>query len=79
MDITNYKGLPNLRKFSIAHNLIKTIPNLSSCPQLKELRINDNKIQKIPEHIAECSGLSFLYSLPFCFNQPISQLSNNDL
>lgn len=40
-----------LEKLSLSHNEFRSFPDISALQLLKELRLNDNKIQLIPESI----------------------------
>eukprot|EP01041_Mallomonas_annulata_P012009 gene12009-25159_t len=45
--ISEVGPLSHLTKLSIGHNHLTSIPNLNSCPELQELRINHNQIPNI--------------------------------
>lgn len=43
----SFDKLPLLKKISASHNRIRSFPNISKCHSMKELRLNDNKIQNL--------------------------------
>lgn len=49
--ILRHSTLPNLAKLSIGHNALQHIPDLSCCPKLEELRVNNNQIESISSSI----------------------------
>lgn len=45
----------SLKKLSATNNLLKSVPDLSGCPMLRELRLNDNMISSLSGmHISKC-------------------------
>ncbi|KAI9146082.1 hypothetical protein BKA69DRAFT_1163336 [Paraphysoderma sedebokerense] len=59
-EISNLSKCAKLTKLSITHNLINAIPAFLDNPCLKELRLNDNKISNVLEHIQTSKGLEIL-------------------
>lgn len=37
------EGLANLTQLSLSHNQLEALPDLTACPLLKQLRLNDNR------------------------------------
>ncbi|OMH85586.1 Leucine-rich repeat-containing protein 48 [Zancudomyces culisetae] len=53
-------GMSGLTKLSAAHNKLRVFPNFGDNEKMKEMRLNNNKIQKVPEYIGKCINLSVL-------------------
>ena len=48
--------LPALQKLTLSSNLFSVFPDVSGCPNLSELRLNDNLITVVPKSvIANCA------------------------
>jgi Leucine-rich repeat (LRR) protein len=50
-EVTCLNSLSKLTKLSVAHNKLKVFPELPDKAALKEIRLNDNKLLTIPDHV----------------------------
>jgi Leucine-rich repeat (LRR) protein len=51
-DLSSLKRLKLLKKVSAAHNQLRELPDLSKSHQLTELRLNDNRLARLPPTLA---------------------------
>ena len=55
-------SLVNLRKLSLSHNKLRATPDLTHNVQLKDVRLNDNRIAAIQQDLHLNSRFSFIYN-----------------
>lgn len=63
--------LENLAKLAVSHNRLRALPDLQACYQLKQLRVNDNKLVFLPDSL----GLLARLELLDVGNNPIRELA----
>jgi len=59
-EVNNLTCLKSLTKLSIAHNRIRVFPDLRMNTELKELRLNNNRLLGVPEYVKFLPKLEIL-------------------
>lgn len=54
------RGLELLKKLSASHNLLRTLPDVSKCASLKELRLNNNRLHTLGNNSLIPTGTSII-------------------
>lgn len=57
-EVAGAEKLAQLRKLSLSHNALRTVPALP--PTLVELRLNDNRIASLPSSLSACARLTMV-------------------
>eukprot|EP00043_Microstomoeca_roanoka_P025456 m.8778 g.8778 ORF g.8778 m.8778 type:complete len:482 (+) comp5533_c0_seq1:146-1591(+) len=60
IDDREFLHLAELRKLSLSHNVLRKVPVLKNCSNLKELRLNNNKITALPGDLVYTGHLCLL-------------------
>jgi len=68
LEIVDVSQFKKLQKFSASHNKLKDFPSLHSQKELKDLKLNDNEIERIPD-----------WFISSCIRMKTLDLGNNNL